>query len=226
MVGCKGGNPDDVMGVGTLPADDVDDPNAPELNEEAGIGLAFNLVDVVVVVVDVLGLSDVPVVFADKDLGDTEAGVVIGNEMPVLLIPKLKLGKADAKLPSLLFAIAVEGVSFNHPSSSHRSVTPVTPTVGTTDPEDPIPEPFPLTSASKSTSPPPSPLLCPTPPKEQAFSAAALAAAKLAVCASMRCTSRRCLVCSASTRAPRVLITLLKPNWQCQWIIRGSLTMI
>lgn len=212
MVGCKGGNPDDVMGVGTLPADDVDDSNAPELNEEAGIGLAFNLVDVVVEVVDVLGLSDVPVVFADKDLGDTEAGVVIGNEMPVL-IPELKLGKADAKPPSLLFAIAVEGVSFNQPSSSHGSVTPVTPTVGTTDPEDPIPKPYPLTSASKSTSPPPPPLLCPTPPKEPAFSAAALAAAKLAVCASMRCTSRRCLVCSASTRAPRVLITLLKPNW-------------
>lgn len=213
MVGCKGGNPDDVMGVDTLPADDVDDPIAAELNEEAGTGLAFNLVDVVVVVVDVLGLSDIPVVFADKGLGDTEAGVVIGNELPVLLIPKLKLGKADAKPPSLLFAIAVEGVSFNQPSSSHGSATPVSPTVGTTDPEDPIPEPFPLTSASKSTSPPPSPLLCPTPPKEPAFSAAALAAAKLAVCASIRCTSRRCLVCSASTRAPRVWITLLKPNW-------------
>lgn len=213
MVGCSGGNPVDVMGVNMLLPDEVEDPNAAELNEEAGIGLALNLIEAVVIVVDVLGLSDVPVEFIDKGLGDTEAGVVIGNELPVLLTLKLKPGKADANPPSLLLAAAVDGVSFNQPSSSQGSVTPVIPTVGITDSEDPIPEPFPLTRASKSTSPPPLPLLCPAPPKELPFSAAALAAAKLAVCASIRCTSRRCCMCSASTRAPRVLITLLKPNW-------------
>lgn len=133
MVGRRGGTPADV-GVNTLLPEEVEDPNAAELNEEADIGLAFNLAEAAGVVVDVLGLSDVPVVFTDKGLGDTEAGVVIGNELPVLLTLTLKPGKADANPPPSLFAIAVDGVSFNQPSSSHGSVTPVTPAVGTTDP--------------------------------------------------------------------------------------------
>jgi len=93
--------------------------------------------------------------------------------------------------------IFASSVPSAHPSTSHGSVL-----LGALLCANGFGVPFrPLTRLSKSTSPPPFP-----------FSSKLLPAARLfandAVCCSMRRTSRKCCVCSCSTRVPSDLITL------------------